>query len=74
MNGISFALAPSSSIKIFWDDVSDSASTCFAYMGACGEVAACRCENRSVGGKGDEGGHKLKGLQGNGMRPDVRAK
>lgn len=69
MSGVSIAISPGFSVRAFWDDVIQSGSTCFVYVGELARYLLADAESNGGGEKWK--GHKLKCMHGNGMRPDV---
>ncbi|KAL5119030.1 hypothetical protein ACEQ8H_002954 [Pleosporales sp. CAS-2024a] len=64
-SGISVAVGRKFSVSTFWDDIYDSQSTCFIYVGEAARyllMAPPHAKERS---------HKLRSMYGNGLRPDV---
>ncbi|KAL2837374.1 hypothetical protein BJX68DRAFT_273091 [Aspergillus pseudodeflectus] len=66
--GISIALAPKFSVSRFWNDVHDSESTYFIYVGETARYLL-NAPHHPL-----ERRHKLRAVYGNGLRPDVWAK
>ena len=72
MNGVSIAIAPGFSVRTFWNDVRESESTCFVYVGEVARYLLADAEAKGRTGKEKE--HKLVCMHGNGLRPDVWGK
>jgi fatty-acyl-CoA synthase len=65
LTGATLALARKLSVSRFWDDIGDTGSTAFVYIGeACRYLLAAPPHPR-------ERSHRLSRIVGNGMRPDV---
>jgi acyl-CoA synthetase (AMP-forming)/AMP-acid ligase II len=68
-SGISVAVAPKFSVSTFWDDIHDSESTIFVYVGEAARYLLMAPPHPL------ERNHpRLRGMFGNGMRPDVWGK
>jgi acyl-CoA synthetase (AMP-forming)/AMP-acid ligase II len=68
-SGISIAIAPKFSVSTFWDDIHDSESTIFVYVGEAARYLLMAPPHPL------ERNHpRLRGMFGNGMRPDVWGK
>jgi acyl-CoA synthetase (AMP-forming)/AMP-acid ligase II len=63
--GISVAVGRKFSVSTFWDDIHDSQSTLFVYVGEAARYLLMAPPHPK------ERDHKLRGMYGNGMRPDV---
>jgi acyl-CoA synthetase (AMP-forming)/AMP-acid ligase II len=64
-SGMSVAVGRKFSVSTFWDDIHDSESTMFIYVGEAARYLLMAPPHPK------ERDHKLKGMYGNGMRPDV---
>jgi acyl-CoA synthetase (AMP-forming)/AMP-acid ligase II len=64
-SGMSVAVGRKFSVSTFWDDIHDSESTMFVYVGEAARYLLMAPTHPK------ERDHKLKGMYGNGMRPDV---
>ncbi|KAJ5622650.1 Isopenicillin N epimerase component 1 [Penicillium herquei] len=65
LNGTGVALAPKFSVSNFWKDVRDSEATLFIYVGETARYLL------SAPPSSFDGKHKVRGMWGNGLRPDV---
>ncbi|KAH6024708.1 hypothetical protein HBI83_070450 [Parastagonospora nodorum] len=63
--GLSVAVGRKFSVSTFWDDIHDSQSTMFVYVGEAARYLLMAPPHPR------ERDHKLRGMYGNGMRPDV---
>ncbi|KAF1938241.1 acetyl-CoA synthetase-like protein [Clathrospora elynae] len=63
--GISVAIGRKFSVSTFWDDIHDSQSTIFVYVGEAARYLLMAPPHPR------ERDHRLRGMYGNGMRPDV---
>lgn len=63
--GMSVAIGRKFSVSTFWDDIHDSQSTMFVYVGEAARYLLMAPPHPR------ERDHKLRGMYGNGMRPDV---
>jgi len=64
-SGLSVAVGRKFSVSTFWDDIHDSQSTMFVYVGEAARYLLMAPPHPK------ERDHKLRGMYGNGMRPDV---
>ncbi|KAF2028426.1 acetyl-CoA synthetase-like protein [Setomelanomma holmii] len=64
-SGMSVAVGRKFSVSTFWDDVHDSQSTMFVYVGEAARYLLMAPPHPK------ERDHRLRGMYGNGMRPDV---
>ncbi|EUC41554.1 hypothetical protein COCMIDRAFT_105874 [Bipolaris oryzae ATCC 44560] len=64
-SGLSVAIGRKFSIRTFWDDIHDSQSTMFVYVGETARYLLMAPPHPK------ERDHRLRGMYGNGMRPDV---
>lgn len=64
-SGMSVAVGRKFSVSTFWDDIHDSQSTMFVYVGEAARYLLMAPPHPK------ERDHKLRGMYGNGMRPDV---
>jgi acyl-CoA synthetase (AMP-forming)/AMP-acid ligase II len=64
-SGMSVAVGRKFSVSTFWDDIHDSQSTYFVYVGEAARYLLMAPPHPK------ERDHKLRGMYGNGMRPDV---
>jgi acyl-CoA synthetase (AMP-forming)/AMP-acid ligase II len=64
-SGISVAVGKKFSVSTFWDDIHDSDSTFFVYVGEAARYLLMAPPHPR------ERDHRLRGMYGNGMRPDV---
>ncbi|KAJ5925300.1 hypothetical protein N7454_007939 [Penicillium verhagenii] len=63
--GVSVALAPKFSVRNFWTDIRDSDSTFFVYVGETARYLLASPPSPQ------DRNHKVRGMYGNGLRPDV---
>ncbi|KAJ6088639.1 hypothetical protein N7486_009900 [Penicillium sp. IBT 16267x] len=63
--GVSVALAPKFSVRNFWTDIRDSDSTFFVYVGETARYLLAPPPSLQ------DRDHKVRGMYGNGLRPDV---
>lgn len=63
--GMSVAVGRKFSVKTFWDDIHDSQATTFVYVGEAARYLLMAPPHPR------ERDHRLRGMYGNGMRPDV---
>lgn len=63
--GMSVAIGRKFSVSTFWDDIHDSQSTMFVYVGEAARYLLMAPPHPR------ERDHRLRGMYGNGMRPDV---
>lgn len=63
--GMSVAIGRKFSVSTFWDDIHDSQSTIFVYVGEAARYLLMAPPHPR------ERDHRLRGMYGNGMRPDV---
>lgn len=63
--GMSIAVGRKFSVSTFWDDIHDSQSTMFVYVGEAARYLLMAPPHPR------ERDHRLRGMYGNGMRPDV---
>jgi acyl-CoA synthetase (AMP-forming)/AMP-acid ligase II len=64
-SGMSVAIGRKFSVSTFWDDIHDSKSTMFVYVGEAARYLLMAPPHPR------ERDHRLRGMWGNGMRPDV---
>jgi acyl-CoA synthetase (AMP-forming)/AMP-acid ligase II len=64
-SGMSVAVGRKFSVSTFWDDIHDSQSTMFVYVGEAARYLLMAPPHPK------ERDHRLRGMYGNGMRPDV---
>jgi acyl-CoA synthetase (AMP-forming)/AMP-acid ligase II len=64
-SGVSVAVGRKFSVSTFWDDIHDSQSTMFIYVGEAARYLLMAPPHPK------ERDHQLRGMYGNGMRPDV---
>jgi acyl-CoA synthetase (AMP-forming)/AMP-acid ligase II len=64
-SGMSVAVGRKFSVSTFWDDIHDSQSTMFVYVGEAARYLLMAPPHPK------ERNHRLRGMYGNGMRPDV---
>ncbi|KAJ5266530.1 hypothetical protein N7478_009338 [Penicillium angulare] len=65
VQGTSVALAPKFSVSNFWKDIRDSESTLFVYVGETARYLL------SAPPSPHDRNHKVRGMWGNGLRPDI---
>lgn len=64
-SGLSVAIGRKFSVRTFWDDIHDSQATMFVYVGETARYLLMAPPHPR------ERDHRLRGMYGNGMRPDV---
>ncbi|CAG8302074.1 unnamed protein product [Penicillium salamii] len=63
--GVSIAIAPKFSVSKFWDDIRDSESTLFVYVGETARYLLAPPSSPQ------DRNHKVRCMYGNGLRPDI---